>query len=278
MARSYPSLVPDASPLPCAQSTAPTAPGMPDFTILSVNINMGLDLSRRGFVLPRLRDAIRHTGADVVLLQEVMGEHAGLAQRHLDWPSQPQHEYLAESVWPHHAYGRNAVFAGGHQGNAVLSRFPVMAQRNVDVSIAGHEPRGLLHALLEVPGLVAPLHVVSVHLGLRESHRRRQVAQLCALVRDITPGAPLVVGGDFNDWRLCGHGPLLATGMFEAFEAATGRVARSFPAKWPALPLDRIYLRGLRTVELAVLCRAEWSRLSDHAALLARIRANHNGR
>jgi len=126
---------------------------MPDCTVLSVNINMGLDVSRRRFVLPRLRDAVRQADADVVLLQEVIGEHAGLARRHPQWPSQPQHEYLAESIWPHHAYGRNAVFAGGHQGNAVLSRFPIVSQRNVDVSIAGHEPRGLLHALLEVPGI-----------------------------------------------------------------------------------------------------------------------------
>jgi len=249
---------------------------MPDCTVLSVNINMGLDVSRRRFVLPRLRDAVRQADADVVLLQEVIGEHAGLARRHPQWPSQPQHEYLAESIWPHHAYGRNAVFAGGHQGNAVLSRFAIIAQRNVDVSIAGHEPRGLLHALLEVPGLGIPLHVVSVHLGLRESHRRRQVAQLCALARDIPADVPLVVGGDFNDWRLRGHAPLLATGIHEAYETATGRVARTFPARWPALPLDRLYLRGARAVELGVLRRAPWSRLSDHAALLARIHIEQN--
>ena len=251
---------------------------MPDCTVLSVNINMGLDVSRRRFVLPRLRDAVRQTDADVVLLQEVIGEHAGLARRHPQWPSQPQHEYLAESIWPHHAYGRNAVFSGGHQGNAVLSRFPILAQRNVDVSIAGHEPRGLLHALLDVPGLDIPLHVVSVHLGLRESHRRRQVRQLRALACGIPTDAPLVVGGDFNDWRLRGHAPLLAAGMHEAFETANGRVARTFPAKWPALPLDRLYLRGACAVELAILYGARWSGLSDHAALLARIRVKHNRR
>ncbi len=249
---------------------------MPDCTVLSVNINMGLDVSRRRFVLPRLRDAVREIGADVVLLQEVIGEHLGLARRHPHWPSQPQHEYLAESIWPHHAYGRNAVFAGGHQGNAVLSRFPIISQRNVDVSIAGHEPRGLLHALLEVPGIDVPLHVVSVHLGLRESHRRLQVAQLCALARDMPLHAPLVFGGDFNLWRLRGHAPVLAAGMHEALEAANGRVARTFPAKWPTLPLDRLYLRDARAVELGVLRRAPWSRLSDHAALLARIHVERN--
>lgn len=251
---------------------------MQGFTVLSLNINMGLDMSRRRLVLPRLRDAVHDTGADVVLLQEVMGEHAGRAQRHAGWPSLPQHEYLADTLWPHHAYGRNAVFDGGHQGNAILSRFAILTRRNVDVSIAGHEPRGLLHASLAVPGLDAPLHVVSVHLGLRESHRQTQVRQLGTLTSGLPQGAPLLVAGDFNDWRMRGHAPLLAAGLHEAFETAHGRVARTFPARWPSLPLDRLYLRDARAVELAVLHGAPWSRLSDHAALFARIEAKANAR
>ena len=245
-------------------------------TVLSLNINMGLDVSRRRFVLPRLRDAVRETNADLVLLQEVMGGEAGGTPRRAERPLQPQHEYLAESIWPHHAYGQNAVVAGGHQGNAVLSRFAILGQRNVDVSIPGHEPRGLLHALLDVPWLDVPLQVVSVHLGLRESHRQHQVARLCALARETPHGMPIVVGGDFNDWRKRGHAPLLAAGLHEAFEAAHGRLARTFPSWSPVLPLDRLYLRGAHAVELDVLRRGPWSRLSDHAALLARIVLDQN--
>jgi endonuclease/exonuclease/phosphatase family metal-dependent hydrolase len=242
---------------------------MTQFSVLSLNINMGLDIRRRRFVLPALRDAIRSVGADVVLLQEVLGEHAGHARRHAGWPSQPQHEYLADTLWRHHAYGRNAVFTEGHQGNAVLSRFPISSQQNHDVSIIGHEPRGLLHATLDVPGLHSPLHVISVHLGLRESHRQCQVAALCDVARAIPRDAPVLVAGDFNDWRLRGHAPLLSSGLHEAFESAHGRLARTFPARLPLLPLDRMYLRNLRTVELAVLGRSPWDRLSDHAGLHA---------
>ena len=243
---------------------------MTQFSVLSLNINMGLDIRRRRFVLPALRDAIRSVGADIVLLQEVLGEHAGHARRHAGWPSQPQHEYLAETLWPHHAYGRNAVFTEGHQGNAVLSRFPISSQQNHDVSIVGHEPRGLLHALLDVPGLRSPLHVISVHLGLRESHRQFQVAALSELVsRGIPRDAPLLVAGDFNDWRLRGHALLLSSGVHEAFESAYGQLARTFPAQLPLLPLDRMYLRNLRTAELEVLASWPWNRLSDHAGLHA---------
>lgn len=243
---------------------------MPTFSVLSLNINMGLDLRRRRFVLPALRDAIRDVGADVVLLQEVLGEHAGHARRHAGWPSQPQHEYLADALWPHHAYGRNAVFTEGHQGNAVLSRFAISSQQNHDVSVIGHEPRGLLHAVLDVPGLASPLHVISVHLGLRESHRQFQVVALRDLVaRGIPRDAPLLIAGDFNDWRLRGHATLLSSGVNEAFESSHGRLARTFPARMPLLPLDRMYVRNLRAVELAVLADPPWNRLSDHAGLHA---------
>ncbi|HZV23997.1 MAG TPA: endonuclease/exonuclease/phosphatase family protein [Luteimonas sp.] len=240
--------------------------------ILSLNINAGFDLSRRRFLLPAMRDALRDVGADVVLLQEVLGAHAGHARRHAQWPLQAQHAYLAEALCPHHAYGRNADFAEGHQGNAVLSRFPIAAHGNHDISIAGHEARGLLHAVIDVPGAAQPLHVVDVHLGLRESHRQWQAAQLVEFVAGHLPAtAPLVVAGDFNDWRTRAHPLLRASRLREAFEEISGRLALTFPAPRPVLPLDRIYLRDVDACAASVLRARPWSRLSDHAGLLVEI-------
>lgn len=42
-------------------------------------------------------------------------------------------------MWPQFAYGRNAVYPEGHHGNAVLSKHPILAHRNLDVSVAGNE-------------------------------------------------------------------------------------------------------------------------------------------
>ena len=69
------------------------------------------------------------------------------------------------------------MFTEGHQGNAVLSRFPISSQQNHDVSIIGHEPRGLLHALLSVPGIPGPgvlLVVGGLALLGREFHWARR--------------------------------------------------------------------------------------------------------
>jgi endonuclease/exonuclease/phosphatase family metal-dependent hydrolase len=60
-------------------------------------------------------------------------------------------------------------------------------------------------------------------------------------------------------------------GLQEAFEHLHGRVARTFPSRWPLLPVDRIYLRNARIEAARVLTGRPWSHLSDHAPLLARI-------
>jgi len=163
------------------------------------------------------------------------------------------------------------VFPEGEQGNAVLSRFPIVAMRNHDVSLPGHEPRGLLHCTLSLAGGAPPLHAICVHFGLLEAHRRHQAALLRDLVDALPAGAPVLVAGDFNDWRGHGHAMLRAAGLREAFEDATGSIARSFPALLPVLALDRVYLRNARAVDARVLRGAPWSRLSDHLPLLATI-------
>lgn len=262
----------DAGSLPTSSATAAATPKATAFRVLTANIHMGFDMLQRRFVLPQLRDAIRTVGADIVFLQEVLGSHSGHAQRWRGWPQAPHYEFLADSLWPQFAYGRNAVYPEGHHGNALLSRLPIMRRQNHDISVAGHENRGLLHCELELPGHDQTLHAICVHLGLREAHRRRQLDLLCQeLALRVPPDAPVVVAGDFNDWRATGHRRLRSCGLVEVFELKRGRLARSFPARWPLLPLDRLYVRGLAVHEVAVHGAAPWSRLSDHLPLSAHL-------
>lgn len=241
--------------------------------ILSLNLHKGFSSFNRRFVLHELREAIRTANADLVFLQEVIGEHAGHARRHANWPPAPQYEFLADTIWTSHAYGRNAVYQDGHHGNALLSHFPIEAYDNHDISVGRHERRGLLHCRVAVPWLTRPLHAICVHLGLREAHRRQQLDALAALANRVAAaGEPLVVAGDFNDWRQRAHRRLASDArMTEAFIMCDGRAARSFPVRWPLLSLDRVYLRGLRPRSTRVLTRRPWSHLSDHAALLCEV-------
>ena len=237
------------------------------FSILTVNTHKGFTALNRRFILPELREAVRSVGADLVFLQEVHGTHEQHPQRYSNWPSMPQYEFLADSIWPQFAYGRNAVYPEGDHGNALLSKFPIIRHDNLDISLNGHENRGLLHCVMQVPGQEQELHGICVHLGLREAHRVQQLNLLLQCLEQIPPGAPVIVAGDFNDWRQRADRVLAGSGLREAFVDAHGKPARSFPARWPLLRLDRIYLRNLRIHRPQVLAAHPWSHLSDHAPL-----------
>ena len=240
--------------------------------ILTLNLHKGFSHFGRRFMLHELRDAIRSTGADVVFLQEVLGEHSELASRHDDWPDVAQYEFLADSIWDSYAYGKNAAYPTGHHGNALLSKFPILEYRNRDISEVGAENRGLLHAVLDVPGWRSGLHAICVHLGLSESHRMKQLAKLGGIVnRETPPDGGVIVAGDFNDWRVRANAILEeSANLVEVFAAATGRSARTFPALFPLVRLDRVYCRNLEFSAPEVLGHRPWSRLSDHVALTAR--------
>ena len=242
-------------------------------TVMTVNIHKGFTVFNRKFILPELRDAVRSVGADVVFLQEVLGTHERHAGRLDNWPEAPHYEFLADTMWPQFAYGRNAVYPNGHHGNAVLSKFPIVHFENHDISISGPEKRGLLHCVLRTPGGVRDVHAICVHLSLQESHRYEQLMLLCKLVREQVPDdAPLVVAGDFNDWRRRAHSILEnEIGLHEVFVRANGESARTFPSRFPLLQLDRIYVRNAGVHAPKVLPRTPWSHLSDHAPLCAEL-------
>jgi endonuclease/exonuclease/phosphatase family metal-dependent hydrolase len=243
------------------------------FRILTVNTHKGFTAFNRRFILHELREAVHAVSADIVFLQEVLGSHELHAARIPNWPTGSHYEFLADTMWTHHAYGRNAVYPNGHHGNAVLSKFPIVRHENRDVSVGKHEQRGLLHCVCRIPERKLDVHLVCVHLGLQEAHRQQQIELLCKMIHDeLPPEAPLVIAGDFNDWRLKGHKQLEGcAGLREVFVHANGRAAKTFPARWPLLPLDRIYVRNAGVHRPIVLPNRPWSHLSDHAPLAAEV-------
>ena len=102
--------------------------------ILTYNIHKGFSTGNRRFVLPRLREALIKADADILLLQEVQGEHKQHQITHDDWPECSHAEFIAEGVWPHIAYAKNALYINGHHGNAILSKHPFIRWENINVS------------------------------------------------------------------------------------------------------------------------------------------------
>ena len=246
---------------------------IPVLHVATYNIHKGFSHFNRRMMVHELRDRLRQLGADIVFLQEVLGENERHASRFENWPSGPQYEFLADSVWSGIAYGRNAVYDHGDHGNAILSRYPIIRAENQDISSHSWEKRGLLHCEIGIPGYRLPLHCMCVHMALNEKGRRHQVGALIdRLIRDVPHDAPVIVAGDFNDWRnMAGHRLSSDLGLVEAFRDHRGKSARSFPSGFPMLRLDRIYIRGFRVEHAEVHHGFPWSRISDHAALSAKL-------
>jgi endonuclease/exonuclease/phosphatase family metal-dependent hydrolase len=241
--------------------------------VVTLNIHKGLSTFNRRMVIHELREGLRAIRPDLVFLQEVQGLNERHALRFTAWPGSPQHEFLAGDEWQH-VYGRNRVHPHGHYGNAMLSRFPILSSENEDISDHNYERRGLLHAVVRVPGWRRNLHCVCVHLSLHERGRRRQLDAIAARLEQLVArDTPVIVAGDFNDWRQRASRILEdSLGMREVAVASGGRHQRTFPSILPFLQLDRIYVRGFNVVSTQVHRGAPWRLLSDHLAVSAELR------
>jgi endonuclease/exonuclease/phosphatase family metal-dependent hydrolase len=262
--------------------------------VATYNIHKGVSALRSRPRVLALKKAISQFHADIVFLQEVQGRHDRHQARYGDggghhaWPEEAQHEFFAGESH-HSAYGMNAVYDHGHHGNALLSAFPIENTRNTDISDHAYEQRGILHCVLDTP--VGPVHCYVVHLGLFEGSRGRQADALIDAVNESAPnGEPVVIAGDFNDWRNTLSDKLRRNlGVTEVFDElgprnALGdlvrnlsgrdtllRPARTFPAALPWFRLDRIYVRGFKVENAEVLHGTLWARLSDHAPIVANL-------
>lgn len=264
--------------------------------IATYNIHKGVSAFGRKTRIHELREAIKTLDADIVFLQEVQGQHDHHAAKHTSWPEQAQHEFLAGDTHQS-VYGMNAIYEHGHHGNALLSKHPIKAWQNRDVSDHAYEQRGILHVVVEIEKW--EVHCFVVHLGLFAASRRRQIQSLIQQVQQHVPAkSPLIIAGDFNDWsQRLSHTLYKELNVIEAFDHAAesnhdeSRIkaglrqalkplaphqhARTFPAGLPCLSLDRIYLRGFK-LENATIMRGEpWKHLSDHIPLIVELSLNH---
>ncbi len=249
---------------------------MNTLTIATYNIHKGFSHFNRRVVVHELRERLRELNADLVFLQEVQGEHTGHGRRFTNYPDGAQHEFIAAAVWPHAAYGRNSVYEAGHHGNAILSRFPILQTLNTDISAHRFESRGLLHCAVDL-GERGKVHCICAHFGLFAKGRRAQTRALIEYVQnEIPPDAAVIIAGDFNDWRnQMSDSIARELNMNDVFCMHAGQVARSFPARLPLFRLDRIYVRGFSVQQAQVHIGGNWQRLSDHAALSARLKPDN---
>lgn len=239
------------------------------FRILSYNMHRAIGVDRR-FRPERIARIIAHHDPDIVLLQEVdvgvpRSQNLNLAE-----------EMASRLGYPYFALGLNVKLKKGHYGNATLSRFPIMAQRNIDLTMPFRKARGCLYTSLAPEGDRAEkLAVFNLHLGLSFKERPQQIGRLvrAAEFSSLTKEDPCIVAGDFNDWwtRLA---PMFTEIM--GFDCATNHrwgyqnAFLTYPSFSPTSGLDKIFCRGRLRVLRGRRCRLPVARVaSDHLPVIA---------
>jgi endonuclease/exonuclease/phosphatase family metal-dependent hydrolase len=203
----------------------------------------------------RIAGVLREIDAGVIALQEVLEHQAEAISAELGLPF---------------VLGENRKHRGYGYGNVVLSRFPMRATRNYDLSVRGREERGCLRVDLDIGG-GAMLHVFNVHLGTALIERRHQGRKLIApeLLNDVAFEGPRIVLGDFNEWTTGLATRLLRSHMQSADMRAHALRSRSYPGILPFLHLDHIYYDPVLRLDQLTFCRTRKALIaSDHLPLI----------
>jgi endonuclease/exonuclease/phosphatase family metal-dependent hydrolase len=228
----------------------------------------------------RIARVLAELSADVIAVQEILSAPDGE-------PEADQAKYLAAALEPRYHYwlGETRKHRGAAYGNAVLSRFPILAARHYDITRSRREQRGCMRVDLDL-GDGALVHVFNVHMGTGFFERRLQGDLLVSREILIDPElhAPRIVLGDFNEWTR-GLATRVLSQHFDEAEFAkkkrrgmlrkpsaekSKKTRRTYPGVLPLLHLDHIYFeRGMRLLGAEV----HRSRLalvaSDHLPLVA---------
>ncbi len=209
---------------------------------------------KTGFNLKEILDFIRSVRPDIIGLIEVdsgsfRSERNNQAES-IAWELQHQHiyqsKYAATSV-------TRKVPLLNKQGNAVLTRLPVVTQK------FHYFREGVKRLVIEVE--LEALSVFLVHLSIKFRHRQYQLQDLYDIIRHTRK--PCIVAGDFNVFRGDRELQLFlaASGLENANRAGTP----SHPSRSPHRQLDYIF----HSPELRVTgFEIPKIKLSDHTPLI----------
>lgn len=237
--------------------------------VLTFNIHRAIGVDRR-FRPRRIVEIVSHHHPDLALLQEV--DEGVPRSRELHLAAE-----LAEALgFEHVAFGANVSLRKGRYGNATLSRFPILRERNIDLTVGSRKRRGCQHTTLGIPGpRERTLEVFNAHLGLSAKERDRQARMLLRSpeFKNVHRRTVCLLGGDLNDWR-ARMDPFLqgVLGFSSATERQRGisKSIPTYPSFAPRGGLDRLYYRGPLRLRSVRACRLKVSRVaSDHLPVIA---------
>ncbi|HBQ86401.1 MAG TPA: hypothetical protein DD811_07970 [Syntrophomonas sp.] len=233
---------------------------MPKIKIITYNIRnaQGID----GQVnLSRIAEFLEEIGVDIICLQECDKgrRQSGLVH---------QARKLAKRLSMNYVYGTVNRYFLASAGNALLTRYPIVAHFNHSLPQT-KDPRCCLQVSLDVNRQLCT--VFNVHLGL--NHRLRMLALSETILPMITPlKSPVILAGDLNAAQDSPEVGLLSTYLHDTFAENIGLQQNSFPANRPREKLDYIFTNAACSPVQSCILE---SQASDHLPVMAEIAIPH---
>lgn len=212
----------------------------------------------------RIAEVIAHHKPDIVGLQEV-----DVVRRRSGGVDQAQAIAMHLKMTSH--FHPALHVAEERYGDAILTTLPSRLIKAGPLPSTG-EQRGALWVAVTIGD--EELNVFNTHLGLRPSERVRQVETLLGPTwlghRDMADSLAILMG-DFNAGPSSAPFKLLGRHFTEVQTATSSRPRATFPAWFPLLRIDHIFVRGLAVGQSEVDRSRLARRASDHLPLVATI-------
>lgn len=226
--------------------------------ILSYNIHHAEGVDGK-LDVPRIAQVILSVEPDLVALQEVDKNTTRTGKVNQDIE-------LAHLTKMNSVFGSNITFQGGQYGNAILSKFPIIKNKNFLLpNVDSGEQRGLLRSQIQISNKENVLFF-STHLDHRRSDTERLAsAEAINQIISLNNKSPAILAGDFNDVP---ESPTLKE-LGKLWLRTNKKILKTIPASKPSRQIDYIFVQPKERWKIIESQVLDEDIASDHRAIFS---------
>lgn len=226
--------------------------------ILSYNIHHAEGVDGK-LDVPRIAQVILSVKPDLVALQEVDKNTTRTGKVNQDIE-------LAHLTKMNSVFGSNITFQGGQYGNAILSKFPIIKNKNFLLpNVDSGEQRGLLRSQIQISNKENILFF-STHLDHRRSDTERLAsAEAINQIISLNNKSPAILAGDFNDVP---ESPTLKE-LGKLWLRTNKKILKTIPASKPSRQIDYIFVQPKERWKIIESQVLDEDIASDHRAIFS---------
>ncbi len=226
--------------------------------ILSYNIHHAEGVDGK-LDVPRIAQVILSVKPDLVALQEVDKNTTRTGKVNQDIE-------LANITKMNSVFGSNITFQGGQYGNAILSKFPIIKNKNFLLpNVDSGEQRGLLRSQIQISNKENILFF-STHLDHRRSDTERLAsAEAINQIISLDNKSPAILAGDFNDVP---ESPTLKE-LGKLWLRTNKKILKTIPASKPSRQIDYIFVQPKERWKIIESQVLDEDIASDHRAIFS---------